>query len=145
MKHIPFVLIMLVISSCSANKKTTNTNTSKQNTEAYKKIATERFGNNVVFELSPNKSYMLCAKKYSDNDTNPNRLCDFFVMNLKTQKIEYEDKIHSCKISWHTDHKLKLVKHRGIAVSPMDDGKDIYIYNLKTHKKEKVDAIEFKR
>lgn len=140
MKLLPFGFLLLLF-SCSTSEKTSSSST--QNVEMYKKIAHQRWGKAAVFSFSPQKSYVLCKKAIQEDSANPNQLHDFFVVNLKTKSIDYEDKIHAVSVDWINDYNLKIVKQRGISLSPLDSGKSIYLYNMKTKKTDRIDGIKY--
>lgn len=140
MKFLPFGFLLLLF-SCSTSQKTTSLST--KNVETYKKIALERWGKEAIFDFSPKKSYVLCKKAIEENSTNPNQVYDFFVVNMKTKNIDYQDKIHAVSVDWINDYTLKIVKQRGISVSTLDSGKSIYIYDMKTKKMDRIDGIEY--
>ncbi len=101
-------------------------------------IANEQFGKDFVVQYNSYKTYALCKRISNDSNKNPNSLCEFFVLNLQTNKIEYQDKISSCKVSWESANELRLVKQLGIINSPQENGQVISIYNLKTKMKTKL-------
>ncbi len=134
---IRFILYFLVVTFCELSCNTIKETTKRNKSEIlnYKDVAFKKYGNDTTFTFSPGRKYVLCQKKINKDNLNPNVLSEFFVYDLKRNKIIYEDKISNSIITWFSGTELKISVQKGIIYSPADNGKIIYIYNLKTHKK----------
>ncbi|NOZ34887.1 MAG: hypothetical protein GXO80_06275 [Chlorobi bacterium] len=128
-----FFTVIFYAYSCTGTKDTVTKN--KHEIISYKDLAFQRYGNDTIFTLSPAGMYVLCQKRINKDNLNPNILSEFFVYDLKKNKIIYEDKISNSTITWFSDAELKISVQKGIIHSSSDNGKIIYIYNLKSHKK----------
>ncbi len=111
----------------------------------YKKMAIEKLGREVDFIKSPKESYVLCKNKLKDEHINPNQTQHFFVYDLKTNKIVYQDKEPNINLSWKSDTELKIIKQLGIIKNATDTGQIIYIYNLITKEKGEVNSKSEKK
>ncbi|MCF6366208.1 MAG: hypothetical protein L3J35_08405 [Bacteroidales bacterium] len=144
MKHILFICVSMLVGyivSCDTSKNVVHNEVNNPVSPELKKNAFLKFENDTIFSYSPKKSYVLCQKSIPENNMNPNILTEFFVYDLTSKKVIYEDKISSSHVSWYSDYELLIVQQKGTIVSPDDSGKISYLYNLKllkkTSKKEK--------
>ncbi|MCF6183158.1 MAG: hypothetical protein L3J56_00790 [Bacteroidales bacterium] len=132
-----FIIYVFAIVFCGYSCNCINDTVKRNKSEIlnYKKVAFKKYGNDTTFTFSPGRKYVLCQKKINKDNLNPDVLSEFFVYDLKRNKIIYEDKISNSAITWFSGTELKISVQKGIIYSPADNGKIIYIYNLKTHKK----------
>lgn len=125
------ILSLIVFISCGCASYRSSRTDIQTNEAEYllKKICFNKFGVESILEFSPKKTYVLCLKK-KDSDLNPMSITEFFVYNINSNSIVYEDLISGASLSWKSDFELWIKIQKGIITSPDDSGKDIYIYDL---------------
>ena len=136
------IILFVFIISCKNKKVITDTINSTipiyDTIPAYKKTAIAKLGSELDFIKSPDSTYVLCKKNLKNEHINPNQIQHYLVYNLKTNKIVYQDKAPNIILSWKSDVELQIIKQLGIIKDGTDTGQIIYIYNLISRKKEKI-------
>lgn len=127
-------LLLFFLFGCGPNKQISKENIPDQK-ESFQQIAEKNFGKNVDYKLNPNKNYVLCEKATSDLLRDPNQLIEFFVYDIQKEKIIYRDKISNAKLSWYNNTQLQIINQKGYTTNSEDNGKWIYIFDLKTKKR----------
>ncbi|WP_282125322.1 hypothetical protein [Marinifilum flexuosum] len=127
------ILAMLFFGCATKNKSMVKPTKNQQ--AAYLQLAKEKFGEEVEFKFNSDKNYVICEKVNSKLQPNPNQLKEFFVYDIISGTIIYEDKIANAKIEWHNEKQLLITKQRGYITNPEDTGKWAYVFDLITKKK----------
>jgi hypothetical protein len=123
-----FLIFLLIFASCKSQLAIKGNN-------KYKELAFSKFGKDTVSIYNADKTLVLCVKSSKSDLNQANSLQEFFIFSLDEKKIVYEDCIARANISWHSNIELLISIQKGIIISPTDQGKSKYIYNLKTKEK----------
>ena len=108
--------------------------------ESYKKIAGQKYKNNVDYRFNASKTHVLCIKKSKPTQENPFPSLAFFLYDLKREKILLEESSTRGHVKWLNDHQIQISLIPGIVTGDEQKNKRLtgYIYDLKL--KRKIDA-----
>ena len=131
MKRLEFIFIVLVVflSACTINKAVVKQNDTTQRS-VYHSLAKEKYGDNVAVAFNSDSTYVLCQKVISRDALNPNQLKEFFVFDIKSSHIIYEDKMANAKVAWHNKSQLLITRRKGFIEDEKDTGKRSYVFDL---------------
>jgi len=76
-----------------------------------KKLATERFGSRVQYIPNESQTYVLCVGKplaTMGKIFKPSRNIRFFVYQIETESIVFEDVVDATSVSWEDDSHVKV-------------------------------------
>lgn len=127
-------LITIFISSCSNYNDGYKT---KDQKAPYKKIAKEKYSDNINYMFSPDSAFVVSYKTEKQTTDNSTPQSKFFIYDLNNNKVVFEDDSRSDKIEWINNIQLRVLKRPGIiTVDPKKNLKLLgYIYDLKKNKK----------
>ena len=133
-KYLLLVIFSLFIFSCTGSRVKQKL---RDGEASYKKIAAQKYLLNVKYLFSPDSMNVACYKVEPQSKENYKPQFKFFIYNLKTNKIVFEDNSRSDKIEWIGNSKLRVSKRPGIvSVKPEENRKSLgYVYDLTKHKK----------
>jgi len=117
--------------SCSSLK---NNTPMEQNNEKYRKIAEEKYKNNISYTFNQNKTYVLCKKHVKPSSKMPQSSVLFFVYDMVNDQIIYEKSIDNGDVKWATDDQLQISIIPGNITGDEDLNKFKYLYDLKEQK-----------
>ena len=101
-------------------------------------LAKKKFGND--YEIDKNKSgtLILCYKE-DKKKNQPHTSVEYFVYNMSTKEIIFEEKLNDADIKWLDDYNIE------IRITPEvisgDDDITVFIFNVLTKEKQKTNLI----
>jgi len=122
-----FACCTLMITSCSSAKQ----ETPSSDGDAYKKIASEKFGSGVDYLFNSSKTYVVCLKKSKPTSDLPQSKIDFLVFDLGKEEIIYENKLEGGEIRWMDNEKIEVKITPGIVSGDENPNEFIRIYDVK--------------
>lgn len=127
-------LLLLVFALACSNKSLPGT---KNQQDQYKKIATEKLGEDVKFIPNDLKSYLLCVHDEKKTFKNPDNNLKLLVYDLSGDKIALELNVGPGTVKWIGSYEIEVYFKPG--VMRRDETRDNYttIYNLNTGEKRK--------
>ncbi|MDN5199940.1 hypothetical protein QQ008_01170 [Fulvivirgaceae bacterium BMA10] len=125
--NIPLLLCLFM--ACTQN----NVGTS-QTPDNYKSIAKSKLGDDAKFNLSPEESYVLCLKETKGSVNQPQNHIKFFVYDLNSKLVVYENAIDNATVKWHSDDQLEIYRIPGIMKEGTSADDYTKIYDVKTGK-----------
>ena len=133
------LLILYFIVSCKSVETDKKENQLEAlNTEKLTLIATEKYEKNFTLEYNSNKDFALCIHKNKSNIPGPESI-NFFVYDLISNKITYENNISKGSVSWQSEYEIKLEEIPGTIQKNMTST-NVYILNIKTNSKTKLNG-----
>jgi len=149
-KLILIYVLVIFVGSCTFTKQktdhppirsqTTTTDTLATDTSSsvtpYKTLALKKYHSQVVYKLNPDKTYVLCVKKQNPKPFVPKQFTQlrFFVYDLKTNKLIFEDSLENGHVQWENSNQIKVTITPEI-VKDIEVKEYGYRYNVITRKK----------
>ncbi len=129
-----YSFLIIIATACGGGRNIVASDSAASQNE-FEKIAKDKFGENYKTYFNSKKSLILCVKTVKESNVNPDQLFEFFVYNKISKNVIVSKKISNAKVSWYDEHKLKIVKRRGIIVDGFDSGKRSYLLDVFTNKR----------
>ena len=105
--------------------------------ESYKKIADQKYKNDVDYRFNSLKTHVLCVKKSKPTEKHPFPSLAFFLYDLKENKILFEESSTRGHVKWFNDHQIQISLIPGIVTGDEEKNRRLtgYIYDLKLKRK----------
>ena len=102
----------------------------------YRTIAEKRYVGEVNYIFNESNTFVICQKRYKTNQADISPL-DFFVFDLKNEKIAFEESEVKGEVCWLNDHQIKVSLVPGIVTGDEQADRKLfgYIYDLNLRKK----------
>jgi len=127
--------------SCSTTKKTTKieSQTLAAPPKTFQSIASEKYQEPSEFKFNAEKTHVLCVAKQAQNRRPSLR---FFIYDLNSNRIIWEDSQPGGKIKWLNSHQIEVQTHPGIVHGNEEkSGLTGYVYDLKLKRKIKKSSL----
>ena len=126
--------IVFTLASCASAKKDSN---SVDSVEKYRKLAVDKYKDNITYRVNLTHSYVLCYKQSRPTSQNPFPPVQFFVYDLKNEKVLFEDSLANASIKWLNDYQIQVSTIPGIVTGDEEADKKLmgYIYDVKLQRK----------
>ncbi len=92
----------------------TSTRPGQSNTNSYQTLALQKYGEGVKFTPNTTGNLMLCVKAGEQTAQFPYPSAKFFVFELTTNKMLYEDEVGQGSVWWLNDREIKIRTISGI-------------------------------
>lgn len=127
------IIAVLTLYGCASSKVDKNSMTATME-DAYKKIATEKFGTNVQFVKSPGERFVMCVHDIKGTVKQPRNSLKYFVFDTKENKVVHEENLGSGTVDWFNETKVERFKTPGMIQKDqtMDDITTLYDVISKT-------------
>ncbi len=133
-------LLMAVLLSGCGGKESIRTEQRRQNVET---LAAAKFGRGA--EILPNSTgtAMLCLKRSKPTQLNPQQQVSFFVYDVASGSILFEDEIPNGSVGWGDDVSVVVTVVPGIVKSDENttDEHHGYIYDLRLRKTRELGRV----
>ena len=140
MKIRVILLLLYFTVSCKSLETEKKTNQSDDlSTEHLTLIANEKFKSNFNIRYNSKNNFALCTHRNKSSIPGPESI-NFFVYDLINDKISYESKISKGSISWISEYEIKIEEIPGIVQKDNIMQTHIYILNVKTNSKTKING-----
>ena len=106
--------------------------------KAAENLAKEKFGENFIVEKNNTGSFFLCYKN-REAKNQLHTLLHYFIYEVKSQKIIYEEKINNAAVKWFDEHHVEILVNPEIISG--DDDETTFILNVITKEKQKRNFI----
>ena len=103
--------IGVTLAYCALAKKDSNSADSVDN---YKKLAVDKYTDNITYQINLTHLYVLCHKQSRPTSQNPFPPLQFFVYDLKNEKVLFEDSLAKASIKWLNDYQIQVSTILGI-------------------------------
>jgi hypothetical protein len=100
----------------------------------YEMIAKEKFSGDLLYIPNSNNTYMLCISHNKPTNENPFPSFSFFIYDLKTEEIIYEDSHENGNVNWKNNEQIMIHTFPG-QIRNENDQPIVYIYDIKKKKK----------
>jgi|GEM_PF-5341829 len=134
---IPFICLILVI-ACGSPQQAAHQNkevpTEKELVKKYEQLAIEKFKGDLLYIPNANNTYMLCISNNKPTKENPLPSFSYFIYDLKTDEIIYEDSHENGMVNWKNNEQIMVHTFPG-QVRSDNDRPVVYIYDIKKKKK----------
>ncbi|MFQ5652229.1 MAG: hypothetical protein ACE5IY_20050 [bacterium] len=129
-----FSVFLLLTVTCASSQK------DRQNAREpgnYKKLALEKFGEDVQTYFNQSKTFVLCIKKDKTSSQNPFPPLRYFIFDLHRQEILHEESLPNGGVDWLNDYQIKITLIPGFITADERINKNLmgYIYDVKKRKK----------
>jgi hypothetical protein len=128
-KNILIITSVIFAFSCSCSKKVKT----PENISSIEASANKKYGKKYNLKLNTTKEYALVFKKKDIRKNDPFPTIFFSVMDIKTNKLVYEDIVPGGQITWISDYEIVI---KSLVVRPKDNStngpKVLYKLNVKT-------------
>lgn len=132
-----FSAVLFFLIGCSASPKTF-----KEQEILLKKISLEKYGTNFDILYNSDKSYSIVIKKEKASVQHPNPLLVFFLYNLASDKIVFEDTVAGGKIAWLNREQVEVSTVPGTVSLEHANNKFGYLYNAATESKADINSSQ---
>ena len=132
---------LFVILNCSSSKKAESPhqeNRSRARTkEKYVTLARQKYESALKYLFNSDKSYVICMKESKRYPTDILPSLRYFVYDIKSDKIVFEDAPGDAKIKWLSSYQIEVVVIPGIVSGKEgEEGKlPGYVYDCRLRKK----------
>lgn len=126
--------IGFTLACCALAKKEANSGGSAEN---YKKLAVDKYKDNITYQINLTHLYVLCHKQSRPTSRNPYPPVQFFVYGLKNEKVLFEDSLANGSVKWLNDYQIQVSTIPGIITGDEEANKKLrgYIYDIKLQRK----------
>ena len=126
--------IGFTLAYCALAKKDSN---SADSVDHYKKLAVDKYTDNITYRRNLTHIYVICYKQSRPTSQNPFPPLQFFVYDLKNEKILFEDSLAKASIKWLNDYQIQVSTIPGIVTGDEEANKKLmgYIYDIKLQRK----------
>ncbi len=137
------ITIGLTLAYCALAKKESNSGESVEN---YKKLAVDKYKDNITYQINLTHLYVLCHKQSRSTSRNPFPQVQFFVYDLKNEKVLFEDSLVNGSVKWLNDYQIQVSTIPGIVTGEEEADKKLmgYIYDVKLQRKLYAQGDKFK-
>lgn len=105
-----------------------------------KKLSIEKFGTMFHLIYNGEKSYSLAVKQERAAALNPNPLLQFFVFDMREEKIVFEDNLAGGKINWKTNDQVEVIVTPEIVSTDENNKIHGYIYDVRLKTKKDLNS-----
>jgi hypothetical protein len=137
-----FILIFSILVSFScASSESSDTQEAGEISDNSKEnlylIARSRFENNFKLIYNHSKDFIIC-KKFNDEEISKNLLLDYFLYDLNSDEVIFEDKVPRGNIYWIDEHLVKVEEIPGIVKKGVNEPVPAYTFDVLKRKKIKL-------
>ena len=135
--------IGFTLAYCALAKKDSNSADSVDN---YKELAVDKYTDNITYRRNLTHIYVLCYKQSRPTIQDPFPPLQFFVYDLKNEKVLFEDSLAKGSIKWLNDYQIQVSTIPGIVTGDEEADKKLmgYIYDVKLQRKLNAQGDKFK-
>lgn len=119
-------LCLFALASCNVTKSTK----AVAESTAYRKVATEKFGDKVKFAFNENRNYVLCQGEPS-SDPNDQRF-GFLVYDMKAEKVIMEKSVRSGYVQWLSVTEIEIFTTPGTMRNDQSRDEFTQVFNVIT-------------
>ena len=120
---------LLIVYSCVSSE-----DKSTEGERMYEKSAIEKYGDNIKYLFNAAHTYVLCIKQAQAGTEQPFPPLKFFVYDLDSEKIVYEESLANGSVKWRNDYQLEITIIPGI-IKGNEEGVNYFIYDLNEGKR----------
>ncbi len=126
--------IGIALASCAPAKTDSN---SVASVAKYKKLAVDKYKDNITYRVNLTHRYVLCYKQSRPTSLNPFPSVQFFVYDLKQERVLFEESLPNGSIKWLNDDQIQVSTIPGIVTGDEEADKKLlgYIYDVKLQRK----------
>jgi len=126
--------IVFALASCAPAKTDSKSVASVDN---YRKLAVDKYKDNITYRVNLTHSYVLCHKQSRPTSLNPFPPVQFFVYDLKQERVLFEDSLANGSLKWLNDFQIQVSTIPGIVTGDEEADKNLlgYIYDVKLQRK----------
>ena len=126
--------IGFTLACCALAKKDSNSGESAEN---YEKLAVDKYKDNITYQINLTHLYVLCHKQPRSTSRNPFPPVQFFVYDLKNERVLFEDSLANGSVKWLNDYQIQVSTIPGIVTGDEEADKKLmgYIYDVKLQRK----------
>ena len=112
---------------------------------SYRVIAKQKYESNIRYDFNPAKTVVLCIKQAKSSAKHVYPPLAFFIYDLKNSKVLFEDALPNGEVKWVNNTQIAVHTIPGIVRVDAKGGTESgYIYDIKSAKKIKKNAVELK-
>ena len=134
-----FLTCVFVLASCTSPQRGGSVSSQEKNdlnyAAKYETIAIERYKERIEYIFNESKTHVLCMKTSKPTTKMPKSTVSFFVFDLNSEKIVFEDAIADGSLRWINDRQLEIVQKTGTVSKKDPDRRQGYLFDLDTGKK----------
>ncbi len=146
------VITMPVCMGCasSGNEKRTgkaDSQAAQDTMPTYKALANEKYNSDVSYRYNSDRTAVLCVKQARPTSKQVFPNLKFFIYDLNSQKIIFEESLPNGKVVWLNDQQIRVTTVPGIVPGDEEaaDSTPGYIYDIQLRKKTKNPAADVDR
>lgn len=126
--------IVFALASCAPAKTDSN---SVASVAKYKKLAVDKYEDNITYRVNLTHSYVLCYQQSRPTSLNPFPPVQFFVYDIKNERVLFEDSLANGSIKWLNNYQIQVSMIPGIVTGDevADQKLPGYIYDVKLQRK----------
>ncbi len=126
--------IGFILASCALTKKDSD---SVDSVETYKKLAIDKYKDSVTYRVNSTDTHVLCYQQSKPILQSSFPRLQFFVYDLKNEKVLFEDSLANARIKWLNDDQIQISTIPGIVTGDEEADKKLtgYIYDIKLQRK----------
>lgn len=122
----------VVFSSCSSNSENQNEETGKY---AYVMLAKEKYSGDINYLSNKERTFVICVKRNKTNSVTPHSTINFFVYDIRSGNIIYEEERISAEVGWKDNTGVQVSIIPEIINEDDPPNKNDFIFDVKLKKK----------
>lgn len=107
--------------------------------EKYRRVAKTKFGDRVEYLFNQSKNFVICFKKEKPTPQIPQNRLSFFVYNLETDEIIFEDTLTDGEVSWKSNTQFRVRTTPGMLTVDPEYNQKLTGYVFDVTLKRKID------
>ena len=125
---------LFFIIACHTTKTDVQESMDSQN---YKTISLEKYGQNIEYLMNSSKTHVICLKRNKPTPQIPQSRISFFIYDIKKDEIIFEESFIDAEVRWKSEYQVEVKITPGI-VSGDETAEDfIYVYDVTLRRKIK--------
>ena len=107
------LLITFAFLSCASSKNRSGT-AQDQDQAMYRQLAEEKYQGKIKYKPNPDGFYMLCINDTKGTAQKPQNQLQFFIYDLKNEKLTFELKVGSGYVKWLGNKHVEVFRTPGV-------------------------------
>lgn len=106
-----------------------------ENTAAFKKLASDKYGKDVIYYYNSDSTFVLCSKTSKPTPRMPQNTIMFFLWDIRQNQIKLEESLVDGSVRWISNTQLQIVEHTGTVSKENPENRMVYVFDTATGKR----------